>query len=506
MGDIGAPPRLTAGAPGGGGASGNAGRVVNPPAALLQAGGEAVPGTVVGRNAQGQLLVRGDFGQGATMLAIATAARFPAGMAVALNFRPHVSGLFVTIVPRTVLDGGRPPAGPASHATQAAQTTQAAGRAAAAAPPQPWPQDRLPGSIPVPAPAVPRQERAEAPAQPAVPSRDQQAGRAPAGPQPPAPPAAGSTLLSGLVGGRDGEDRLLVAGSFGCIAVDTPTHLPHGLPVLLQFATGSGGGPVVTLFAEPGTGAEQPATLHPLAFGAVVDGTAQPAAAAAKGGGAPAPLARVWPSLTAFAQAFAAPETLPLAALLPPGFPPRVGPRLALSLLRFVQAAEGPGLLAWIGQPATAALAAAQHGPTPERLHEADEELRWLARDPPGDWRLVLLPLLGQGPPEALRFFLKKRGRPGEDGTPPPAHFLCDLSLSRLGALQLEGLLRPARFDLVLRSRRPLGPALQGELTGLFLAASEAGGLSGSFRFQEGEAWHPLPVPQPASREAGLSV
>src|SRR5690606_35610800 len=142
------------------------------------------------------------------------------------------------------------------------------------------------------------------------------------------------------------------------------------------------------------------------------------------------------------------PENKGLTGLLPPGFPPKPGSRLALSLQRFLQAGEGRGLLDWLGPQAAAGLAANRQGPSPDRLLEADDELRWLAKDPPGDWRLILLPLLGEGPPEALRSYLKKRGRPAEGEAETPAHFLCDLSPSRLGAIQIEGLLRPARFDL----------------------------------------------------------
>src|SRR5690606_16994032 len=104
MSDVGGTLRLFGSLQGGAAASANAGRVVNPPASLLQLGGEAQTGTVVGRTPQGQLQVKGDFGQ----IAVATAARFPVGTAVALLFRPHASGLFVTVLPRTLPEGSAP--------------------------------------------------------------------------------------------------------------------------------------------------------------------------------------------------------------------------------------------------------------------------------------------------------------------------------------------------------------------------------------------------------------
>ncbi|MEX2630635.1 MAG: hypothetical protein WD341_11920 [Tistlia sp.] len=503
MSDVGAPQRLFAGAPGGGGASGSSGRVVNPPASMLQLGGDALPGIVLGRSPQGQLLVQGDFGKGPVTLAIATAARFAAGATVSLIFRPHVSGLFVTILPRTaaVAPGATIPRPPGSQpAATGGRAPDKASIGAAAAPGG----GRLPAGLP--AAGLPTaglgQPRTDASAVSAAgPGASQEpAAAARAG----AP--TGNTLhgtLSGVVAGRDGEGRLLVGGSFGQLAVDTPNRIPQGTRVLLQIASGAAG-PVATLFAEPLAGTSRPVHLQPLGFGAV--SSAEPAPPPAPSSAAtPASLARVWPTLAGLAEAFAEAQATPLGPLLPAGFPPKVGPRLALSLLRFLQAAQGPGLLPWLGPAGLGGPAMSQPGLSPARLQEADEELRWLGRDPPGDWRLVLLPLIGQGPPEALRLFLKKRRAEAEGDAAAPTHFLCDLSLSRLGALQLEGLLREVRFDLVLRSRRPLDDALREELTGIFVSASEAGGLGGAFRFQAGDDWLPLPVPH-SRDDIGFSV
>ncbi len=481
MSDVGAPQRLFAGAQGAA-ATGGSGRVVNPPSALLQLGGEAVAGTVAGRNAQGQLLIRADLGQGPQLLAVATAARLATGTAVTMTFRPHVSGLFVTVVPRHALDGGK--------AAPAASGRPAAGPAGPAAPG---------AQGPAPPPAAGGAQTPSA------------GGASGSGRSAPAV-LDGGLPQPGVVAGQDARGRLLLRGGFGQATLDSPTPLPPGTRILLQAsnvppAEGAGaGGLTGKLYAEPRGPAEHLGTLRLLASGPLT--LAAPAAAAPSGAaGQPASLARVWPTLTALAEAFAGPASAdrPPAVQAAAGFPPTVGPRLALGLYAFVQAIEGAGLLAWLGEPARAALAA-HPGLAAGRLGEADDELRWLARDPPGDWRLLLVPLVGQGPVEALRFFMKKRPPADPDGPAAPTHFLCDLALSRLGALQIEGLLREARFDLVLRSRRPLEGALQDELTGIFVAASEAGGLSGALRFQDGPDWQPLPVPHPAGRHEGLDV
>lgn len=502
MSDFGAPLRIPGGASGATAAAGNTGRVVNPPPAVLQLGGETVTGTVAGRTPQGQLLVKGDFGQ----IAIATSARFPVGTPVALNFRPHVTGLFVTVVPRALGEGARP-------GGDANQIAQASGRAVGAAQAGDKAGARQPATDDATQALAGRRSSPPSSAV-QISIQGQAQGSAGQGPQGGAqapqrtalPPAPLGTAVPAAIDGQDAEGRLLVKGDFGRIAIDTATRLPSGTRVLLQFGNGQAG-PVVTVFAEPPADAERPAPLRPLAFGALASEAQQgPPARPLSPTGTPAPLARVWPALTAFAEAFAEPQAASLGALLPPGFPPKVGPRLALSLLRFLQSTQGQGLLSWIGTTAPAVLTASHHGPSLIQLQEADDDLRWLAKDPPGDWRLVLLPLFGEGPPEALRFFLKKRGQSPEGEAPAPVRFLCDLSLSRLGALQLEGLFRDTRFDLVVRSRQPLASALRDELVGVFAAASEAGGLTGGLRFHTGEDWLPLPVPHPDGRQDSLSV
>ena len=51
----------------------------------------------------------------------------------------------------------------------------------------------------------------------------------------------------------------------------------------------------------------------------------------------------------------------------------------------------------------------------------------------------------------------------GADGISRANRFLIDLTLSRIGELQLDGLIRPRRFDLILRTRMPLPPEMRHE-------------------------------------------
>jgi len=82
------------------------------------------------------------------------------------------------------------------------------------------------------------------------------------------------------------------------------------------------------------------------------------------------------------------------------------------------------------------------------------------------------------------------RRDPPKDATDPNAvgsiHFLLDVELSRLGPLQLDGLIRGKRLDLMLRSQRPLDAPMRQELNEIFQNAQQATGYAGQLFFQAG--------------------
>ncbi len=60
------------------------------------------------------------------------------------------------------------------------------------------------------------------------------------------------------------------------------------------------------------------------------------------------------------------------------------------------------------------------------------------------------------------------------------------MDLSRLGPLQLDGMVKGRRFDLIIRSHAPLDEALRAELTGVFADSLSAVGFAGTLGFQSG--------------------
>ncbi len=194
---------------------------------------------------------------------------------------------------------------------------------------------------------------------------------------------------------------------------------------------------------------------------------------------APVAQSATWPAL---AQALSALDrSLPaLAAQLRSDLSPASGAQLAGTLL-FLMSALNTG--AWPGARLAAALDGAGRGDLRQRLEGDVAELRQLADPTSGDWRVFLLPLLEGGTIRPVRLYLRrdsgKAAAVAEQGT----RFLLEVDTSRLGAVQLDGLVRQQRFDLVLRSHRAFAAELRQEIAAVFRNATTACGLAGDIVF-----------------------
>jgi len=88
--------------------------------------------------------------------------------------------------------------------------------------------------------------------------------------------------------------------------------------------------------------------------------------------------------------------------------------------------------------------------------------------------------LVVRRPPEA------EEGDSGRSGADDGSRFLVDLTLSQLGPLQIDGLVRRSakRFNLVIRTTTPLPDDAQAEIGGIFAKALEGLGMGGNATFQ----------------------
>jgi len=200
--------------------------------------------------------------------------------------------------------------------------------------------------------------------------------------------------------------------------------------------------------------------------------------------GRPGRLDKGWPALeaTLAALAQAAPE---LSAQLRTDFSAQSGERLAAGLMFLVAALQAGPSRAWPGDAVEHALATAGRSDLKLRLGEEFAEIRAIADNPAtGAWQVFLLPLIEGAAVRPVRLYLKRRGeRKRRAASEDAARFVLEFELTRLGMLQLDGFVRPQRFDLVLRSHAALDPPLRAGVERIFYERVGAAGLAGTIDF-----------------------
>ena len=279
----------------------------------------------------------------------------------------------------------------------------------------------------------------------------------------PGAPAAGSALALRIVPG-------------------SATLLPGASPTLTATVVQSGG---TTTLVDSALGRLALDAQIDLAPGSVLtlERLATPARAETVAAPTTPSLGSGWPALDDAISALerAAPG---LAAQLRADLSPAAAPRLAAALLFFMGVLKGDSN--WPGDAFGAALTAAGRADLRARLSTDLNDLRQQAtQSVQGDWRIFTLPILDEAAVRPIRLYVRNQREDGKGGgqSQQGSRFVLDLDMSHLGPLQLDGLVRGPRFDLVLRSHEPFDPAMKTEIGMLFHNALEGSGLSGEVAF-----------------------
>lgn len=187
---------------------------------------------------------------------------------------------------------------------------------------------------------------------------------------------------------------------------------------------------------------------------------------------------------------------------------PQPTKRLTTNLTFFLSALRGGDASGWLGGAATEIL---KEGGGARLLAQLREDFQAAARQAaeptPDGWRAMPIPF---GMPEQMmRAQLHVRSatdQEGEekrgDGRGPAKRFLLDLSFSRLGPMQLDGLIWPGRFDLMIRTQGLLPSDLRQSIGTIFRDSLETVGYAGTIGFQTGA--HFWARVQSASRGSGV--
>lgn len=184
---------------------------------------------------------------------------------------------------------------------------------------------------------------------------------------------------------------------------------------------------------------------------------------------------------------------------------PRVGPNFAAGLLVFVAALRQGNPRAWLGEQTIDALHRSGHGTLIDKLGDEFAALNRLAADTsPSGWQSLLVPLFDGERIQQIRMHMRRsRRKNGERGG---TRFMIEAELTKLGPVQLDGLISKPQFDLVVRTRTGLPPAMRGDIIEIFGDALLVTHLKGAVLFQVTADLRPGPPDSDGEAGVGLVV
>lgn len=117
------------------------------------------------------------------------------------------------------------------------------------------------------------------------------------------------------------------------------------------------------------------------------------------------------------------------------------------------------------------------------------------------DWRMMMLPMLWDNQVHKMPVYYKHL--PDDDNKADAEakkrrklRFLFDLNLSRMGGVQVDGFMQSERLDIILRTKSPLSPPMQGQMKRIYAGAMDKSRLTGDLSFQfKPEHWVDLSHP-----------
>lgn len=202
-----------------------------------------------------------------------------------------------------------------------------------------------------------------------------------------------------------------------------------------------------------------------------------------------------WPALDEMLDVAAAllPETT---ATLRDSLPAPAA-KMAPTVLFFLAALRTGLIENWLGQTAINTLRAAGKKELIERLAGDFAKLSSQSKtELPGDWRVISVPLRHDEQISQMQFFLRQQPDPeAKDDTSDGPHkpltrFVLNVHMSRLGDVQLDGLMQHKRLDVILRTADRLPEDARREILQRFSNGLDQTGMQGGISFQtRSEGW-----------------
>ena len=188
---------------------------------------------------------------------------------------------------------------------------------------------------------------------------------------------------------------------------------------------------------------------------------------------------------------------------------PRPGGALAANMLFFLVALAGGTLRGWIGDGPARILQKLR----PQLLGRLRDDFGQIGRisedSGSGEWRTLLIPLHNGAQIEQIRLFMRRAGdnQDDQDKARKGTRFIVDMDLSRLGRVQLDGLVyqKEKHMDLIVRTENRLPDKMHEDIRDIFQEASDVTGIKGGISFQAAPPNFVEPIP-PAAPEEHLGL
>ncbi|CAA7623126.1 DNA polymerase III [Magnetospirillum sp. SS-4] len=204
-----------------------------------------------------------------------------------------------------------------------------------------------------------------------------------------------------------------------------------------------------------------------------------------------------WPTLSAVADTLARTDRQALEHLV--RLIPQANPQLAAAMSQFAGAVRAGDARHLARDDVVKGLDKAGRRDLADRLKADFLSLASEAKRPlgGGEWQGITMPFAHGAEIEPIRLYVQGTGEEGEKGRRKgqEQRFILDVTMSRLGRIQFDGLVsrEARRFDLIVRTLEPLASDIRRDIAGIFAECGQMTGVIGNVGFQSGRGFIDLP-------------
>ncbi|MDD3288714.1 MAG: hypothetical protein PHX43_06910 [Alphaproteobacteria bacterium] len=174
---------------------------------------------------------------------------------------------------------------------------------------------------------------------------------------------------------------------------------------------------------------------------------------------------------------------------------PQPNAMLAGTMMFLLSAFYKGDLYSWLGDNAAEIISKSQARDLLEKLMEEFKTENKIVRDTKGgEWRSIPVPIHDENQFQIMHFYVRddrqhrheQEKRRKDNSIDPRTRFLINLNMTRLGALQMDGLAQKKKLDIIIRSERPLPDELLHDIRIIYNKTMTDMDYAGTIKFQIG--------------------